>query len=135
MPNRKIIKVSPDQGRKLIVKEPAGAEISMIIDGQSEGAKYLSENITKIKPGVTLKPVHSHKDIEEIIYVIQGCGEVWVEGQSCKIKKGDSVFFPANSIHTTKNTGTGELSLLCLFSSPHFRKEGMYRTHEGAEFE
>ena len=71
MPTRKIVKVSPDEGRKIIVKEPAGADITMIIDAQTTGAEHLSENITRIKPGVTLKLAHSHKDIEEIIYVLE----------------------------------------------------------------
>ena len=135
MSNRKIAKVGLNEGRKIIVKNPFGAEITMIIDGDGTESKYSTLCMTKIKPDVTLKPAHSHKDIEEIVYVLEGQGEVWVEGQSCKIKKGDSVLFPANSIHTTRNTGSSELSLLCFFSSPQYRREGAYCTHEGAGFE
>ena len=135
MTTQKIVKVGRNEGKKMIVKNLPGADITMIIDGQTAGSKYLSESITKIQPGVTLTPSHSHKDIEEIIYVLEGQGQVWIEGQSCDIKKGDSVLFPASSIHTTRNTGTDELILLCLFSTPQYRKEGAYCRHEGIGFD
>ena len=109
MTTQRIVKVGRNEGKKIIVKHPVGVDITMIMDGETTGTRYLSENITRIKPGVTLKPYHSHKNIEEIIFILEGQGEVWVEGQTCKIKTGDSVLFPANSIHTTKNTGTSEL--------------------------
>lgn len=134
MSAKRIIKVGLNEGRKMPVKYPAGVEITMLIDGETAGTTYLTESITKLKPGLTLKPAHSHKDIEEIIYVLEGEGEVWIEGGICKIEKGDSVLFPANSRHTVKNTGTVALVLLCLFSSPQYRKEGAYLTHENCGF-
>ena len=134
MSNQKIVKVSLNEGRKIIVKNPVGAEITMIIDAEGAESQYSTLCVSKLKPGVTLKPAHSHKDIEEIIHVLEGQGEVWIEGQVCKIKKGDSMLFPANSIHSTKNTGSGDLSLLCFFSSSQYRKEGAYCTHEVDKF-
>lgn len=129
MRGHKVIKVGIDDGKKIKVTQPVGAEISIIMDGETVGTKYLTENVTRVKPGVILKPSHSHKDIEEIIHVLGGKGEVWIESHTCKIKKGDSVLFPANSRHTVRNTGTVMLVLLCFFSSPQFRKEGSYLTH------
>lgn len=125
-----IVKVGLNEGKRMPARYPVGAEISILIDGETAGTTYLTELVTKVKPRVTLKPSHSHKDIEEIIYVLEGKGEVWIEGHTCKIKKGDSVLFPANSRHTVRNTGTVMLVLLCLFSSPQYRKEGAYLTHE-----
>jgi len=133
MSNPKIIKVALNDARRLNVTKPVGAEISMIIDGETSGATYLSENITRVQPGVTLKPVHSHVDIEEVVFVLEGEGEAWVDGATCKIEKGDSVLYPPNSKHTVTNTGTGTLSLLCFFSDPKYRKDGAYLTHEDAE--
>jgi len=133
MSDNRIVKVGIDEGKKLDITHPAGAEISMIMDGETVGTTYLSENVTRIKPGITLKPVHSHRDIEEITYVLAGEGEVWLEGSTCKIQKGDSVLYPPNSAHTVTNTGTDPLILLCFFSSPQFRKAGAYVTHEDIE--
>ena len=130
MANRGVVRVGLGEGKKLPVKHPAAAEITMLIDGATAGSKYLSENITRVKPGVTLKPAHSHKDIEEIVYVLKGEGQMWAEGSTLKIKQGDSIFFPAGSMHTVRNTGSDILELLCFFSSPQYRKEGAYLTHE-----
>ncbi len=131
----KIFKVGLKEGKKISVKHPVGVDISMMMDGETAGTEYLTENITRIEPGLTLRPPHSHKNIEEIIYVIEGEGEAWIEGETCKIKKGDSLLWPANSIHTVRNTGDSTLVLLCVFSTPHYRKEGAYLTHESVVVE
>jgi len=134
MSNRRIIRVRLNEGKKLPVKHPAGAEISILMDGDTVGTRYLTENLTRVKPGVALKPVHSHKDIEEIVYVVEGEGEVWIDGRICEIKRGDSILFPPDSKHTVRNTGRETLALLCFFSSPRYRKEGAYLTHESDVF-
>ncbi len=76
-----IVKVGPNEGREIEVKHPAGVDINIVMDGKTAGTKYLTENVTRIKPGLTLKPAHSHKDIEEISYVLKGEGQVWIEGE------------------------------------------------------
>jgi len=126
----RMVKVGLNEGKKINVKYPGGVDISIMMDGETAGTKYLTENITRIKAGLTLKPPHSHKNIEEITYVIEGEGEAWIEGETCKIKKGDSLLWPANSIHTVRNTGSSALVLLCIFSTPHYRKKDAYLTHE-----
>ena len=128
--NMKINKVGLSEGKKLDVRYPIGVDITIMMDGDTGGTKYLTENITRIKPGLTLSPPHSHKDIEEITYVIEGTGEVWIDGKTCEIKKGDSLLWPVNSRHTVRNTGQDTLVLLCLFSTPNYRKEGAYLRHE-----
>ena len=133
MPRNGIVKVGIDEGRKLDVTRPAGAEITMIMDGETQSTTHLSENVTRVKPGVTLEPVHSHRDIEEIVYVLEGQGRAWIDGSTCKIKTGDSVLYPPNSKHTVTNTGTGTLVLLCFFSTSEYRKPGAYLTHEGED--
>jgi len=125
-----IVKVGPNEGKKISVNHPVEVDISIIMDGETVGTKYLTENITRLKPDLTLKPPHSHKDIEEITYVIEGEGEAWIEGETCKIKKGDSLLWPPDSVHTVRNTCSGTLVLLCVFSTPHYRKKGAYLTHE-----
>ncbi len=131
----KIFKVGLKEGKKIDVKKPVGVHISIMMDGKTGGTKYLTENITRIEPGLTLRPPHSHKNIEEIIYVIEGQGEAWIEGETCKIKKGDSLLWPVDSIHTVRNTGDSTLVLLCIFSTPQYREKGAYLTHESVAVE
>jgi uncharacterized cupin superfamily protein len=37
--------------------------------------RQISSLVATIKPGFTLKTLHSHKDIEEITYVLEGKGD------------------------------------------------------------
>ena len=64
---------------------------SMIMDGET-GTVCLSKNVTRVKPGVTLRPCHSHRDIEEIVYVIDGKGEVWIEDSKLLDRESRPVF-------------------------------------------
>ena len=51
-------------------------------------------------------PKHTHPG-EEIIYVIEGTLEYYIEGQSpVKVKSGDVLFVPAGAIHSAKNIGS-----------------------------
>ena len=134
MPIRQIVKVGLDEGKKIRVKDPVGADISIIMDSETVGTRCLTENVTRVKPGVILQPCHSHRDIEEIIYVIEGQGEVLLDEKTCRVEMGDSVLFPCNSKHTVKNKGEDTLVLLCFFSSPHYRRKGTYITHEEVTF-
>jgi quercetin dioxygenase-like cupin family protein len=134
MEQNKIVKVPLDGGKKLNITFPIGAQVSMLMDAQTVGTRYLTENVTRVAPGLTLQPCHSHKDIEEIVYVVAGEGEIWIDGDTCKIKSGDSVLYPPNSRHTVKNTGSETLVLLCFFSSPSYRKDGAYSTHQEVNF-
>ena len=134
MVENKIVKIPLDGGKDLNVTFPIGARVSMLMDAQTVGTRCLTENVTRVAPGVTLQPCHSHHDIEEIVYVVAGEGVIWVDGETGKIKAGDSVLYPPNSKHTVKNTGTETLTLLCFFSNPNYRKDGAYSTHQEVSF-
>ena len=128
-----VIKVNINQGKE-VKEHPVKVDFSILLDQSRGGTTSMTQLIARIKPHTTLNPLHSHKDIEEIIYIVKGKGAVWVDGEVCQIEEGDSVLFPPNSKHTTKNTGDEPLLLLCIFSSPNFREEGRYLTHQEIEF-
>jgi quercetin dioxygenase-like cupin family protein len=58
-----------------------------------------------LDPGVTA-PRHKHPG-EEIIYVIEGTMEYFVDGQPpVTLKAGDVLFVPKGVVHSAKNVGT-----------------------------
>jgi mannose-6-phosphate isomerase-like protein (cupin superfamily) len=129
-----IVKVPINGGVKGVIKYPLEVNVSFLMDKRTVGTKYLTELLNVMKPGLTLNPVHSHKNIEEIAYVLEGDGKVWIDGEICDIRQGDSVLFPANSKHSVKNSGKVPLKLLCFFSSSNYREQGKYITHEHIDF-
>ena len=62
--------------------------------------------------------MHAHRDIEEIILILDGEGEAWVDGDRAFFRKGDAVLFPANSRHQVRNTGESPLRTASIFSAP-----------------
>lgn len=58
---------------------------------------------------------HTHPG-EEISYILDGEGEILVEGQpALKVKSGDSFIIPAGTKHDAHNTGTHPLRLVGVY--------------------
>ena len=60
---------------------------------------------------VTLEPgeghnFHRHPGQEEVIYVIEGTIEQWVEAEKRVLAPGDSVVIPASVVHASFNDGS-----------------------------
>lgn len=96
----------------------AGRDLSWLVTTESVGAKRLSIAIMNCFPHSIVRPMHSHRDIEEVILILDGEGEAWVDGDRAFFRKGDAVLFPANSRHQVRNTGDQPLRTASIFSAP-----------------
>ena len=68
----------------------------------------------EIAPGASAGR-HTHPG-EEISYVMEGEGEVLIQGQpTLKIKAGDGFVVPNGAIHDARNTGTQPLKLAAVY--------------------
>ena len=68
----------------------------------------------EVEPGV-MAGRHSH-DGEEISYVLEGEGELLIDGEAPrKLKAGDAFVIPAGKVHDAKNTGSGPFKLVGVF--------------------
>jgi quercetin dioxygenase-like cupin family protein len=69
-------------------------------------------------PGVGA-PTHTHPDgLEEIIMVLGGTAEFWVDGEHSILEAGDSIVLRPYTHHGFKNVGEDSLHVLAVFSSP-----------------
>src|SRR5262245_4720864 len=74
-----------------------------------------SKEITVME--VTLKPgmghnFHKHPDQEEVIYVMSGQIEQWLEQKKQLLKPGDSIFIDKDVVHASFNTGSQPAKLM-----------------------
>ena len=69
----------------------------------------------QLPPGEAHK-FHYHPKMEEILYILSGTAEQWVEDKKQMMKAGDSVYLPAGLIHGTYNVGTEPLDFLAVLS-------------------
>lgn len=68
----------------------------------------------EVSPGV-MAGRHSHHG-EEISYVIEGEGELLIDGEPArKLKAGDAFVIPAGKVHDARNTGSGPFKLVGVF--------------------
>jgi len=59
---------------------------------------------------------HRHPKMEEILYVLSGTAEQWVEKEKRVMTAGQSLYLPANVVHGTYNIGKDTLDFLAVLS-------------------
>ena len=59
---------------------------------------------------------HRHPGQEEVIYVIEGTIEQWLEQEKSTLAAGDSVVIPASAVHATFNDGDAAAKILAILS-------------------
>lgn len=92
-------------------------------------SKRIALRLVELTPVKKAGPrcAHSHRGMEEVIYVQKGTGKAWVDGKVASIRAGDTILIPAGVRHMTINTGRKPLALLCVFSAAD--PENRYREH------
>jgi quercetin dioxygenase-like cupin family protein len=59
---------------------------------------------------------HRHPEMEEVIYIVEGKAEQWVDKEMRMLGPGDSAHIPMNMVHGTYNAGDTTLVLLAILS-------------------
>ena len=80
------------------------------------------------QPGVGA-PTHWHP-VEEVLTVLSGVAEIWIEGQQYEVAAGHSALIPAKLRHGFCNSGDGELHMLAVLAGPVF--EAHFDNHQEA---
>jgi quercetin dioxygenase-like cupin family protein len=77
------------------------------------GAKDLTVIDVTLLPGKG-HDFHKHPDQEEVIYVVAGRVEQWVDREKRSLGPGDSAFIPASVVHASFNTGDAEAKVVAI---------------------
>jgi quercetin dioxygenase-like cupin family protein len=88
---------------------------------------------------VTLAPggghaFHKHPQQEEVIYVIEGEVEQWLDRQKRVLRSGDAVFIPAGVVHASFNVAGAKARMLAILG-PCVGRENGYEVTEVADLE
>ena len=79
----------------------------------STGAKDLTVINVTLGPGKG-HDFHRHPDQEEVIYVVAGSVEQWVDREKRVLGPGDSAFLPAGMVHASFNVGSSDASIVAI---------------------
>ena len=80
-------------------KKIPGRFIRWIADEKTMQPRYFSSCVVRVLPGETVQPAHSHTKSEELIYIMSGTGQVWVEGAIQPMRTGTVVLFEQGQVH------------------------------------
>ncbi len=101
-----------------ILNTPQGSEIRPLMDRTVGAITQCSLAEETLPPGKTV-PSHHHEVLEEIYYIVSGCGVMTIGEESQAVGAGDAIFIPKNNIHTLTNTGDEDMKIL-LVCGPAF---------------
>ena len=77
------------------------------------GAKELTVIDVTVAPGMG-HDFHKHPDQEEVIYVIAGTVEQWMDREKRILGPGDSLFIPADMVHASFNVGAADARIVAI---------------------
>lgn len=79
------------------------------------GSEQLIVVRVHVEPG-NGHPFHRHPTMDELIYVLSGQAEQWLERDVRTLEAGEAVFVPKDVVHATYNGGDDTLSFLAILS-------------------
>jgi quercetin dioxygenase-like cupin family protein len=94
-----------------------GVETSMRVSAAT-GATQLCIFEQRIAPG-NGAPTHSHP-VEEVLTVIEGEAEMWIDEARTIVSAGQSLIVPAHRSHGFRNSGTTTLHIHAVLAAPVF---------------
>ena len=101
-----------------------GVETRMLVSAVN-GATQLCIFEQWVAPGAGT-PTHAHP-VEEVLTVLEGEAEMWMDEQRVIVPAGQSLIVPAGRQHGFRNAGTATLLIHAVLASPMFEA-----TPEGA---
>ena len=111
----------------------AGKEISEALGRKPQSTDLLERHpfdveISRIPPGKSPCPYHSHSAQWEFYHVISGTGTVRHKDGTTRIETGDAFIFKPNEPHQLINDSAQDLILYVVAGQPHQRKPGITPT-------
>ncbi|MHA1190293.1 MAG: cupin domain-containing protein [Alphaproteobacteria bacterium] len=79
----------------------------------STGAQQLTVIDVSLAPGKG-HDFHKHPDQEEVLYVVAGTVEQWIDREMKILGPGDSAFVPADMVHASFNAGDGDARIIAI---------------------
>ena len=90
----------------------AGEQVQLIHMAQDDTISLI---LGRIVEGAEVKP-HFHKIHDETVCTIKGTGQHLINDQWVDIKPGSIHFNPMTNVHSTRNTGRGDLVFISIFT-------------------
>jgi mannose-6-phosphate isomerase-like protein (cupin superfamily) len=101
-----------------------GSTIRVLLDARHGGAVKQSLAEATLEPGQATER-HYHARTEEIYVILEGAGEMEVDGERGRVRAGDAVLIQPGAWHQIRADGEAELRFLCC-CAPAYSDEDTY---------
>jgi len=108
-----------------------GERVAFHATGRETGGKFACGEAL-LEPGAG-QPLHIHHNIDELLYVLEGEIDFFLEGERFRSGPGGVLFIPQGNIHAFRNLGETRARMLGIFSPPHL--DGMFEAMLGQPIE
>ena len=99
-----------------------GSEIRVLLDAEVASAEHQSLAEAVLAPGQATQR-HYHARTEEIYFLLEGAGEMEVDGERRLVGPGDAVLIPPGARHQITATGEAPLRFLCCCAPPYSHED------------
>src|SRR5262249_18075528 len=94
-----------------------GVVTTLLVGRERAPDTVFTSGLTSFPPGRSA-PMHSHNCGEQVT-LLEGDGEVEVDGQKTRLKRYDTTYIPAGKSHRFNNVGSGPLVILWIYGAGH----------------
>lgn len=92
-----------------------GVVTTLLVGKNNSETTDFTSGLTSFPPGRNA-PMHYH-NCDEQVTILEGDGEVEVDGRKTRLKKFDTSYIPANSPHRFNNVGDSALIILWIYAA------------------
>ena len=100
-----------------------GRHHKMIVRPENLGSKNMCLGVVEFAPNHHAT-ANTHEESEEILYILSGHGEMYLNGKPEPIRPGTCVLIPPNVEHSVNNTGDEVLRAVFVFAPQFFPEKG-----------
>ena len=109
------LKVYREQSKEL---DLPGRTVRVFIGTEKLSSDRMTIGMTEVPPESSMT-AHTHEDMEEIIFVVEGHGEAIVGDSVEKLEPNTAVLFPLGVSHVVKNTSKDVMKFVFCFNPPN----------------
>lgn len=106
------------------IEDGCGGVIYKIIDTDNSELKKVEIVMCIFSPGEIAK-LHYHKKMEEIYFIIEGEGEIELDGKWFPVKAKDGIAIPTGVRHRMKNASKDKILKFLAVNSPEWQMSDM----------
>ena len=100
-----------------------GSTIRVLLDADTAAARNQSLAEASLEPGRATTR-HYHAESEEIYFVLEGTGDMEVDGRRTAVGPGDAILIPPGAWHQIK--ADSELRFLCCCAPPYRHEDTFF---------